>query len=74
MPPAFSKPLKITIMTTIEIRDKRDKDLLTECVLNGIRDLVRLGDASEGWGCGTLTIQDAVTRLKRILGDITETE
>lgn len=61
-------------MTTIEIRDKRDKDLLTECVLNGIRDLVRLGDASEGWGCGTVTIQDAISRLQRILKEITEAE
>lgn len=56
----------------IELLDDRDKDLLVGCVLNGIKELAALRDNTEGWGCGTMSIEDTIVRLQRILKDISE--
>ena len=58
----------------IELLDNRDKDLLVGCVLNGIKELAALRDKSEGWGCGTMSIEDTLARLQRILKEISEEE
>ena len=51
----------------IEIRDNRDKDLSCQAILTSIRELADLRDKAGEWGCGTMTIEDSITRLQYIL-------
>ena len=54
---------------TIEIQDNRDKDILCQSLLSSIRELASLRDKAGEWGCGTMTIEDTITRLQRLLRD-----
>lgn len=53
----------------IEIRDNRDKDLLCQSLLSSIRELADLRNKAGEWGCGTMTIEDSITRLQHLLLD-----
>lgn len=53
----------------IEIRDNRDKDLLCQSLLSSIRELADLRNKAGEWGCGTMTIEDSITRLQHLLRD-----
>ena len=54
---------------TIEIQDNRDKDILCQSLLSSILELDSLRDKAGEWGCGTMTIEDTITRLLRLLRD-----
>jgi hypothetical protein len=59
---------------TIEIFDEKDRDILCECVLWGIRDLAELKARASIWGCSELEMQDRIVRLKRLLNEISGAE
>ncbi|MBO4924524.1 MAG: hypothetical protein J5382_10440 [Bacteroidales bacterium] len=56
----------------IKLLDNTDKDLLVQSILCGIRDLAEIRDRSKEWGTGTMTIQDRIDRLQRILQEVTD--
>lgn len=58
----------------IELLDNRDKDLLVESILRSIRELAELREKSAGWGCGTMSIQDKIDRLQRLLRDVSNAD
>ena len=59
---------------TIEVLDTRGLDLLANCILNGIHELVTTRDTAAQWGCGTMMIQDNIDRLQLMLPQVVDDE
>lgn len=59
---------------TIEVLDNRGLDLLANCILNGIHELVTMRDNCAQWGCGTMKIQDNIDRLQNMLPQVADDE
>ena len=60
--------------TQIYLADQKDKDLLCESILLGIRDLADIRDRAVEWGCSKMEMQDRIDRLQRILKDVSGCE
>jgi len=56
----------------IEIRDDRDAALLSIAILSAIHELVEERDKARKWGLSTMTTEDAIHRLQRMLKDFGE--